>query len=199
MGGRVADEVPALPPWYDLASAPRDHSLRDIADSDNLPNETRAAILRDGKTNTYDLTDQAFWARHPDMKGKKLERTGARHKALREEYGAMAQQVGALIWLRQLIDELDKHSGDIPREFAGLDGGGIRTGRSGGDEPSRARIFSDRLAGRRARAARADGSAVPEIEHGPGVSIEKGVELVEVPPVHPQEFPRRTGRSSCGG
>ena len=102
---------------YDLASAPRDHSLRDIADSDNLPNETRAAILREGKTNTYDLTDQAFWARHPDMKGKKLERTGARHKALREEYGAMAQQVDALIWLRQLIAELDKHSGDIPRHF----------------------------------------------------------------------------------
>jgi V8-like Glu-specific endopeptidase len=109
---------PAQEPPDDAEALPApDHSLRDIADSDNLPNETRAAILRDGKTNAYDLTDQAFWARHPDMKGKRLEGTGARHEALREEYRAMKRQVDALIWLRQLIDELDTHRGDIPREF----------------------------------------------------------------------------------
>jgi hypothetical protein len=68
-----ASEPAQEPPDDAEALSAPDHSLRDIADSDNLPNEIRAAILRDGQTNLYDLTDQAFWAHHPDMKGKKIE------------------------------------------------------------------------------------------------------------------------------
>lgn len=100
-----------------LRSAARDGSLRDIADTNTVPDEIRAAILRDGETKVNDLTDRAFWIRHPDLKGKPLAKTGGAQQALREEWSATAQQVAGLIWLRQVIDELDKRRGTLPRDF----------------------------------------------------------------------------------
>ena len=105
---------------YDVApleSARRDYSLRKIADSIHLPGEILTSILRDGESKVFDLADRAFRMQHPEMKGQTLEKTGSRHQALREEYGAIAEDVRSIIWLRQIIDELDKRRGDIPREF----------------------------------------------------------------------------------
>jgi hypothetical protein len=102
---------------YDLSSAPRDFSLKDIADKNNLPDAIRTDILRDGKTDVSDLANRAFWDRHTDMAGQQLDKTGSKHAKLRAEWGIIAQKVKALIWLRQVIDELDKTRGEIPRDF----------------------------------------------------------------------------------
>ena len=176
-----ASEPAQEPPDDAEALSAPDHSLRDIADSDNLPERIRAAILRDGQTNLYDLTDQAFWAHHPDMKGKKIEGTGARHEALREEYRAMARQVDALIWLRQLIDELDKHRGDIPREFllgwmaVESDGKvGVVTSR-----PERGYFQIDWPGGEAREQLGLTEAQFRKLSTDRAFSIEKGVELVE--------------------
>ena len=102
---------------YDLSSSPRDFSLKDIADKDNLPGEIRTDILRDGKTDVKDLANRALWFRHADIVGQQLDRTGSKHAKFRAEWAVYAQQAKALIWLRQVIDELDKTRGDIPRDF----------------------------------------------------------------------------------
>jgi V8-like Glu-specific endopeptidase len=102
---------------YDLGSTPRDFSLKGLADRNNLPDVIRADILRDGKTDVNDLAHRALWSRHPDIAGQQLDRTGSKHAKLRSEWGAYAQQAKALIWLRQVIEELDKTRGNIPRDF----------------------------------------------------------------------------------
>src|SRR4051794_29172621 len=60
----------------DLASAPREYSLKDIADKDNLPDEIRTDILRDGKTDVNDLANRALWSRHADIAGQELDKLG---------------------------------------------------------------------------------------------------------------------------
>ncbi len=163
-----------------LGSTPRDYSLKDIGDSDRLPDEIRAAILRDGETKVLDLADRAFWIRHPDMRGHTLEKTGERHRALRQEYGATAHQVRALIWLRQIIDELDKHRGDIPREFllgwmaVESDGRvGVVTSR-----PERGYFQIDWLGGEAREELGLSAAQFSKLSTDRAFSIEKGVELV---------------------
>ena len=104
----------------DLSSVTTDYSLQEIADGTlgDLPGEILTAILTNGENDALDLTDRAFWLKHPDLKGKTLDQKDPKQKKLRDEWGLISRRgVKPIIWLRQVIDELDQHRGDIPREF----------------------------------------------------------------------------------
>jgi hypothetical protein len=107
-------DVPAL------GSATNDHPLREIADGQRgqLPDDILAAILTTGESDANDLTNRVFWRNHPDLSRKTLDPKDPKQKALRDEWGMILRmQVKPIIWLRQIIDQLDRHRGDIPREF----------------------------------------------------------------------------------
>jgi monoamine oxidase len=107
-------DVPAL------GSAKNDHPLREIADGQRgkLPDDILAAILTRGESNANDLTNRVFWQKHRDPSDKKLDPNDPKQKALRDEWAMiLRRQVEPVIWLRQIIDQLDRHRGDIPREF----------------------------------------------------------------------------------
>ena len=106
----------------DLGAVTQDFSLREIADGTlgKLPDDILAAILTNGESDANDLTNRVFWQNHPDLKDQKLDPKAKDRKtqALREEWvRILRRQVKPIIWLRQVIDELDQHRGDIPREF----------------------------------------------------------------------------------
>jgi len=103
-----------------LGSAIDDHPLREIADGQRgqLPDDILAAILTTGESDANDLTNRVFWRNHPNLSRKTLDRKDPRQKALRDEWGMiLRRQVKPIIWLRQLISQLDRHREDIPREF----------------------------------------------------------------------------------
>lgn len=103
-----------------LGSATEDYSLREIADGTlgKLPDDILAAILTKGEGDAKDLTDRVFWQKHPDLTGKTLDPEVPKQQALQKEWGRIwRRQVKPIVWLRQLIDELDRRRGDIPREF----------------------------------------------------------------------------------
>lgn len=104
-----------------LASAKEDFSLKDLADGriGNVPKEFLKAILTDGDNDADNLTYRVFWhVFHPAMLGKKLDPKDPKQKALRDEWTRIRdRQVRPLIWLRQVIDQLDAHRGTLPRDF----------------------------------------------------------------------------------
>lgn len=107
---------------YDLGSATNEHPLREIADGQRgqLPDGILTAILTTGESDAKDLTNRVFWQKHPDLSGKTLDPKDLKPKqrALQKEWGRiLSRQVKPIIWLRQLINELDQHRGSIPREF----------------------------------------------------------------------------------
>jgi monoamine oxidase len=107
-------DVPAL------GSATSDHPLREIADGQRgrLPDDILAAILTTGESDANDLTNRVLWRSHRDLSGKTLDPKDPKQKALRDESGRiLRRQVKPIIWLRQVIGQLDRHRGDIPREF----------------------------------------------------------------------------------
>jgi monoamine oxidase len=107
-------DVPAL------GSAKNDHPLREIADGQRgkLPDDILAAILTRGESDANDLTNRIFWQKHRDLSDKMLDPKDPRQKALREEWAMiLRRQVEPIIWLPQIIDQLDRHRGGIPREF----------------------------------------------------------------------------------
>ena len=104
----------------DLGSATTDYSLREIADGmlGKLPDDSLTAILTRGESDAKDLTDRVFWQKHSDLSGKTLDPKDPKQKALRDEWSRIfGRSVKPIIWLRQIIDQLDRHRGDIPREF----------------------------------------------------------------------------------
>ena len=106
----------------DLGAVTQDFSLRETADGTlgKLPDDILAAILTNGESDANDLTNRVFWQNHLDLKDQKLDPKAKDRKtqALREEWvRILRRQVKPIIWLRQVIDELDQHRGDIPREF----------------------------------------------------------------------------------
>jgi uncharacterized protein YcbK (DUF882 family) len=103
-----------------LGSATTDYSLQEIAEGTlgKLPDNILAAILTKGEGDSKDLTDRVFLQKHPDLSGKTLDPKDPKQKALLEEWGMISRRsVKPVIWLRQIIDQLDRHRGDIPREF----------------------------------------------------------------------------------
>ncbi len=104
-----------------LASAKEDFSLKDLADGKigNVPKEFLKAILTDGDNDADNLTYRVFWhVFHPAMLGQKLDPKDPKQKALRDEWMRIRnRQVKPLIWLRQVIDQLDIHRGTLPRDF----------------------------------------------------------------------------------
>jgi carboxypeptidase C (cathepsin A)/subtilisin family serine protease len=103
-----------------LAAATTDMSLKGIADGrlGQLPPEFLAAILTLGDSDANDLTNRVFWQRHPEVAGMKLDRNAASQSALRNDWGLIYHwNVRPLIWLRALINGLDKYRGTLPREF----------------------------------------------------------------------------------
>jgi peptidoglycan hydrolase-like protein with peptidoglycan-binding domain len=104
-----------------LASATEDFSLKDLADGKigNVPKEFLKAILTDGDNDADNLTYRVFWhVFHPEMLGKTLDPKDPKQKALRDEWTRIRnRQVKPLIWLRQVIDQLDVHRGTLPRDF----------------------------------------------------------------------------------
>ena len=115
------------------------------------------------------------------MTGQPLEKTGAKHAKLRAEWGVLARRVKGLIWLRQVIDELDKNRGDIPREFllgwmaVESDGKvGTVTGR-----PERGYFQIDWKAGEAREQLGLSETQFKKLSTNRVFSIEKGIELAE--------------------
>ena len=98
-------------------SITRDYSLKDIAEgkTGNPPKPVVAAILTQGNRDERALAQQALLLRHPELKGKMPDSTSP--KLARELSQILVRQVRPLIWLRQIIELLDRYRGDIPREF----------------------------------------------------------------------------------
>ena len=95
-------------------------SLKSIGDGflGQLPEDTQAAILSLGETDANALANAAFWKKHPELAGKKLDEKDPTQASLRREWSNLYfRGVRPLIWLRAMIDELDKYRGNIPREF----------------------------------------------------------------------------------
>jgi carboxypeptidase C (cathepsin A)/subtilisin family serine protease len=103
-----------------LASATRETSLQGIADGrlGQVPAEFLAAILTRGEIDANDLTNRVFWQKHPEVARTKLDEKDPLQRALRNEWSQIFRwHVGPLIWLRAMINELDKYRGTLPREF----------------------------------------------------------------------------------
>ena len=98
-------------------SITRDYSLQDVAERKigNPPRPVAAAILAQGNRDERALAQQALLLRHPDLKGKMPASLSP--KLARELSQILVRQVRPLIWLRQIIELLDRYRGDIPREF----------------------------------------------------------------------------------
>ena len=98
-------------------SITRDYSLKDIAEGKigNPPKAVVAAILTQGNRDDRALAQQALLLSHPELKGKLPDSTSP--KLARELSQILVRQVRPLIWLRQIIELLDRYRGDIPREF----------------------------------------------------------------------------------
>jgi carboxypeptidase C (cathepsin A)/subtilisin family serine protease len=95
-------------------------SLKSIGDGflGQVPQDTQAAILAAGETDANALANMAFWQKHPELAGKKLDEKDPAEASLRREWSNLFfRGVRPLIWLRAMIDELDKYRGNIPREF----------------------------------------------------------------------------------
>jgi carboxypeptidase C (cathepsin A)/GH25 family lysozyme M1 (1,4-beta-N-acetylmuramidase)/subtilisin family serine protease len=117
-GAETADG--ANPDAAVLASATTEMSLRAIADAQQgvLPAEFASAILKNGESDADDLTNRAFWQKHPEVAGKKLDANAASQQTLRNDWAQIYRRhVKPLIWLRAMVRELDKFRGTIPREF----------------------------------------------------------------------------------
>jgi alkaline phosphatase D len=103
-----------------LTAAPSDFSLGAIAAGTlgRLPKEFLEAILVHGETDANQLTNRVFWkVHHPELTATKLHPTSAAHARLRDEWRRVRRtEVQPVIWLRQLIDQLDRHRGGVSRE-----------------------------------------------------------------------------------
>ena len=98
----------------------RDYSLKDIGDGKigKLPKAVLAAILTQGNRDERGLAQQALFLGHPDLKGKLPDAKSRQHAALVRELSRLqVRHVRPMIWLRQIIELLDRYRGDIPREF----------------------------------------------------------------------------------
>jgi carboxypeptidase C (cathepsin A)/subtilisin family serine protease len=103
-----------------LASATLDTSLQGIADGrlGQVPAEFLTAILTRGESDANNLTNRVFWQKHPELALTKLDEKDRSQQALRIDWSQIfRRQVQPLIWLRALINELDKYRGTLPREF----------------------------------------------------------------------------------
>jgi carboxypeptidase C (cathepsin A)/outer membrane protein OmpA-like peptidoglycan-associated protein len=103
-----------------LASATREMSLQGIVDGRlrQLPTEFLEAILTRGESDANELTNRVFWQKHPEDAGKKLDEKDHSQQALRNDWARIfLYHVKPLIWLRAMINELDKYRGTLPREF----------------------------------------------------------------------------------
>jgi hypothetical protein len=101
-------------------SITRDYSLKDIAEGKigNPPKAVLTAILAQGSRDDRALAQQALLLRHPELKDKMPDSTAPKHAVLARELSRiLVRQVRPLIWLRQIIELLDRYRGDIPREF----------------------------------------------------------------------------------
>lgn len=98
----------------------RDYSMKDIGDGKigKLPKAVLAAILTQGNRDERGLAQQALFLGHRDLKGKLPDAKSRQHAALARELSRIqVRHVRPMIWLRQIIDLLDRYRGDIPREF----------------------------------------------------------------------------------
>ncbi|HKE26046.1 MAG TPA: DUF2272 domain-containing protein [Bryobacteraceae bacterium] len=103
-----------------LASAKSDYSLQALAQQgmNAAAREFLDAILVRGENDAAGLTNRVFWKWNPQAAGQTLSNTDPRQSRLRLEWSRIYRtRIAPLIWLRQMIHELDKHRGSIPREF----------------------------------------------------------------------------------
>jgi carboxypeptidase C (cathepsin A)/subtilisin family serine protease len=103
-----------------LTDASREMSLRDIADGNlgQLPDDILAAVMTRGENDANALANQVFWQKHPELNGKKLGAKDRSQQRLRAEWSVIyRRRVKPMIWLRAMIDEIDKYRGTIPRDF----------------------------------------------------------------------------------
>jgi carboxypeptidase C (cathepsin A)/subtilisin family serine protease len=102
-----------------LAGATAEMSLKGIADGrlGQLPAEFLAAILTRGESGANQLANRVFWQKHPELAGKQLDEKDRSQNALRNEWARIFRcHVKPLIWLRAMINVLDKYRGTLPRE-----------------------------------------------------------------------------------
>jgi hypothetical protein len=98
-------------------SITRDYSLQDIAEgkTGHPPKAVAAAILTQGNRDDRALAQQALLLSHPELNDRLPASLSP--KLARELSRILVRQVRPLIWLRQIIELLDRYRGDIPREF----------------------------------------------------------------------------------
>src|SRR4051794_30761926 len=103
-----------------MSTITRDYSLKDIAEGKigNPPKAVASAILTQANRDERSLSQQALMLRHPELNGK-LPGAGTRKRASldRELSRILVRQIRPLIWLVDIVALLDRHRGDIPREF----------------------------------------------------------------------------------
>jgi phosphatidylserine/phosphatidylglycerophosphate/cardiolipin synthase-like enzyme len=94
----------------------RDYSLKEIAEGTHgkVPSGILADIMTNGNFDANALTYQVFWQQHPDLNGMMLDEKNRKHREWRT---ILDNQIKPLIWLRGIVELLDKYRGDIPREF----------------------------------------------------------------------------------
>lgn len=101
------------------ASITRDFSLKGLANGTvgAVPNAIREDVLSGRNRDLWNVTNRVFWNKHPHLTDTPLNPKDPKQKKLVAEYGRMASDVRALLWLTQIVELLDKHRGDLPREF----------------------------------------------------------------------------------
>lgn len=82
-----------------------------------IPQSIRNDLLSGKESDLWDLTNRVFWDKHPDQTGKSLDPKDPKQKGLIAEYGRMTRDVKALLWLKRIVELLDKHRDDVPRDF----------------------------------------------------------------------------------
>ena len=179
-----SEAIPAESDVSVLAEATTDMSLKGIADCrlGQLPAEFLAAILTNGENDANDLTNRVFWQRHPEVAGMKLDSNAPSQRALRNDWGMLFRwHVKPLIWLRAMINVLDKYRGTLPREFLL----GWMAWESDGDLKSTTPLhelgyFQIMWQGGEAKdQLHMTLEEFPKLETDPDFSIEKGVALAE--------------------
>lgn len=101
------------------ASITGDFSLRGLADGTlgNIPDAIRRDLLSGRNRELWDLTNRVFWDKYPGLTNTALNPKDPKQKTLVAEYGRMTRDVKALLWLTRIVELIDKHRGDLPRDF----------------------------------------------------------------------------------
>jgi hypothetical protein len=163
----------------------KDYSLKDIAarKTANPPKAVMTAILTQGQTDERALARQALLLKHPELKGSVPDpKTKAGAALAREEARILVRQIRPLIWLRQIVDLLDRDRGDIPRDFLlgwmAYESDGLVTAIT--DRPERGYFQIDWKAGEAQEQLKLDQDHFEALSKDREYSVKVGIQLAQI-------------------